>query len=1822
MHRNNWRKWLNQFFNPRRRVPVRRRPVVPHLDLLEDRWMPTIVATGQNISFIEGNTNSVLAATFTDTTPSAAADYSASIRWGDGTTTAGTVSLGGGTYFVTGSHAYVEETASVAVTVVIQENVGDLDSGTANSTATVADAALSPVPLTFTPVETLAFSGTVASFTDSNPGGTVGDFTASIDWGDGTTTAGTVTQPGGVGTPFTVSGTHTYAEDGSTAVHVTVTDVGGASTVVNSTANVQEGSFVLSGVAPISANEGTAFSGTLATFTDPGSPDPANSFTATIDWGDGTTTAGTVTGGGGNFTITGTHTYADEFSGNINVTVQEGTFFTIGPNPDSVTVVEADVLTPPPPTSGSGTEGSPFPIFVPFTDFNTSAQASDFTATIDWGDGTTAAGTVTSPSPGILDVTGSHIYTDEGAFTIRVTLADDPPGTAMATWVSDIGGATITEGDSLAGTGLTVTPIEQTSFNGNLATFTDTNSHAQAADFAATIDWGDGITTAGTVSGSAGGPFTVSGTHTYAEDGTYHPVVTILDDAPGTATATATATANVLEGSFTIVGVLPLTATEGTAFSGTLATFTDPGSPDPASSFTATIDWGDGTTTAGTVTGGGGNFTVTGTHTYADEFSGNINVTVQEDTLFTSAPTPDVVNVIEADTLTPQAITTGNIFENEFVGGTAATWSDAGYPSNNPADFSASFDWGDGTTYTTADGNVIVTGDGAGHFTLSVAGHTYLDEGVYTVHATLTDNAPGTATSTQTGFLTVGEADTLVPTAVQPNATLTEGNGGTSRAVAVFSDAGYPNNVASDFTATIDWGDGTTSAGTVSTSGDGNFTVSGSHAYADEGTFTATTVLRDDAPGTATATATSVVNAIEGDTLSASATPVSAAEGQSFSNVKVATFTSTYVGNVAGDFSAVILWGDGTSSAGVVTGSGGNFTVTGDHVYLDEGLFTTTVTVRDNAPGTAAASAVGAATVAENDTLSGSLLAIAPTEGTTFSGTVATFTNTTYPSNPATDFTATINWGDGTTTAGTVLGAGASSFSVTGNHTYADEGPFTVTVLLIDDAPGTAVGTATGTVTVAEGDTLTATATPVGATEGTAFSGAVATFSDTNAANTAADFTASINWGDGTTTTGTVTGGGGKFTVSGSHTYADEGDFTVTAVLTDDAPGTASSTATGAATVAEGDTLTGTLTAAGATEGTAFSGTVATFTDAYAGNVAADFTATINWGDGTTTTGTVTGGSGTFTVSGSHTYADEGPFTVTAVLTDNAPGTATGTASGTLTVAEGDTLSATATPVGATEGTAFSGAVATFKDTNSANTAADFTATIEWGDGTSTTGTVTGGSGTFTVSGSHTYADEGPFTITAVLTDDAPGTASATATGTATVAEADSLDGTTTPIQTVEGTPVGVTATFTNTFTSNPASDFTATINWGDGTTTAGTVTGGNGSFTVTGSHTYTASGSFTAAVTLTDDAPGTASKTVTTTASVSGNVVVQGTSGGNVLTVFRTPGGGVGSITYVLNNNPPVTLTGVNSFSFNGQSGNDILNVNFGNSGPLVSGPVSFDGGAGHDTLVVDAAGRALCTPPGQIRVNETQVITYTNVESTNINNAAAVDAFAGPDTADRSTAFTGLNAQEHFVQALYLDELGRPGSKAELDAWVPELSAPGGATIVATAIQHSPEARDYLVKSWYIAFLGRTAAGGEELPWVSLLLQGQTEEQVLSQFLATPEFFTHAQTLVSSGTANERYVQSLYLVLLNRTGSASEIAAWVNEVALVGRQMVAQSILTSTEFRTDQFEGYYNALLHRPSNPDNMDPSSLNIWVFSGMGIGGVRIGFETSSEFFVNG
>jgi hypothetical protein len=523
---------------------------------------------GFTVTATEGiGSGSQQVATFTDANPKATlSDFTATIDWGDNTTpTTGTITqpVGVGTaLLVFGSHTYAEETAlgtPYTITVSITDAGGSKASVT--SSATVADAALMVTGGSTVPATEGTDSGSkqVASFTDGNSTAHSGDFTATIDWGDNTTpTTGTISQPGGAGTAFVVSGSHTYAEESAPGtpytITVSITDVGGSKTSVTSSATVADANLTGIGGFTVTAPEG-ADSGSqqVAAFTDANPAAPLGDFTATIDWGDNTTpTTGTISQPGGvgtAFLVSGSHTYAEEsapgtpYKITVSITDVGGSTASVT---SSATVADAN-LTGIGGFTMTATEGSASSSqqVASFTDASPTAPLGDFTATIDWGDNTTpTTGTISQPG-GVgtaFLVFGSHSYVEESAsgtrYKINVSLRDKGGSTASAT-----SSALIADPAVVATGGFIVTGTETVDTgNQTVATFADPAGAEVLANYSATIAWGDGATSGGSISfDSSTQVFTVTGHHTYTEDGKPTITVTIHHDTAPDAIVTSSA---------------------------------------------------------------------------------------------------------------------------------------------------------------------------------------------------------------------------------------------------------------------------------------------------------------------------------------------------------------------------------------------------------------------------------------------------------------------------------------------------------------------------------------------------------------------------------------------------------------------------------------------------------------------------------------------------------------------------------------------------------------------------------------------------------------------------------------------------------------------------------------------------------------------------------------------------------------------------------------------------------------------------------------------------------------------------------------------------------------------------------------------------------------------------------------------------------------------------------------------------------------------------------------------------------------------------------
>jgi uncharacterized protein (TIGR03118 family) len=787
-----------------------------------------------------------------------------------------------------------------------------------------------------------------------------------------------------------------------------------------------------------------------------------------------------------------------------------------------------------------------------------------------------------------------------------------------------------------------------------------------------------------------------------------------------------------------------------------------------------------------------------------------------------------------------------------------------------------------------------------------------------------------------------------------------------------------------------------------------------------------------------------------------------------FSGV-MAVFNDAHAALASG-FSVLINWGDGFESNGTVTAlSSGGFAVSGSHIYNSAGHETITVQIED--PSSSFATATASASVSPPG-LVFSPPSVTATEGMSFTGAVASFIDQD-GNGSASAYTTTIDWGDGTTTAGSLSEGFVSPFTLTGTHTYATAGssPITVTVHDADGASGTEVVPAS-VVTSLSGASKTITPT-----EAAAFSGTVASFTDANTSRNLADYTATIDWGDGTVSSGAISpNGSGGYDVNGSHVYQNYGHEAVDVAISD--PGS-TITVDSAATVADANTLTATGSAVTATEGTAFSGDVASFSDTLASTPASAFAATIDWGDGATTTGTVTGSAGMFTIAGTHTYLGEGPFTVQSSVNDIG-GTASATAQSPANVADTNALTMTPVTFSSVSGTLFSGTVATVTDTNMTAPSSLFHASIDWGDGVTTPGTVSGRGGTFTVSGSHVYAEEGHYAAVVVMADHAPGTASATATSTAEVAAAPPQVTAVSVTETERAAFTAEVASFTQAGANTTASDYTATIVWGDGATSAGIVTSAAGGFQVSGTHTYAHLGTypFTVTVNLAGGASGVAAGTAH---------------------IVEPP----------LTNGSPGTP---NTLWIN-QAYLDLFGREA-DPGALAFWSGELSAGVSRQQIVSSLESSA------EFLGDEVQRVFQTYLKRPAEPSAATFGTgYLANHTIEQFTALLAGSAEfyqaqgggtnDGFLDALFQHALNRPvdsGARTYFD----QLLASGVSTTqVAMLIFGSSEYLTNVVQSAYLTYLDRPADAGGESYFVGQLQQGASDAQVAQTLCASDEYF-----------------------------------------------------------------------------------------------------------------
>jgi PKD repeat protein len=864
-----------------------------------------------------------------------------------------------------------------------------------------------------------------------------GQLTYAWNFGDGTT--GTGRSPSKV-----------YADNGTYTITLVVADPAGASHSATTTATVSNVAPRATLTAPpVPVNEGSTFTLALDAAADAAGDLPSLQFAFDCGGGSGfgpfgaasATSCATVSNGtrAARAAVRDKDGATSEYSASVQVV-------NVAP---SVTITNA-------PTTVKRWET--YSVEFRFTD--PGVQDGPWSYRIDWGDGESSGPTNLATQGGL--VTASHRNRKTSGttvtVTIRVTDKDGAIGQAITTMnsaneppVANAGGPyTGTEGMAL-------------SLNGGGSTDPENATLTYAWDF------GDGTTGTG-----------ASPSKAYADNGTYTITLVVSDPAGESHTATTTATiANVAPaGTFSA----PTTVESGAAYNLAIAGATDVAADRPGLQYQFDCGaglgaWSTAFSTTCPAVAGPATRAVRGVVRDKDggvrEFSANVSVLAPPN----SAPSVSVTGPSDGATFTAPATVTlsaiaadvdGNLSRVEFLSGTAVLGSDGTAP------------------YTFTWSNVPA--------------------GSYTVTARAVD-AVGAATSSAGVRVTVNAgpvANGGGPYTGAEGVALTLDGGGSSD----------PEN--GQLSYTWNFGDGTTGTGR-----------SPSQVYADNGTYTITLVVADPlgASHSATTTAT-IANVVPTGVFSAPPTVESGAAYTlaitNAADVAADRLTFEYRFDCGDGFKA---WGSATSAS--CAGGGGPATraVRGALRDKDGGVreFSANVEILNMAP-----------TVS----LTG------PSDGATFTAP-ATITLSATASDVDGNLSR-VEFLNGTTVIGSVT---TSPYSFTWSNVPA--GSYILTARAVD-AVGAATTSTQARVTVVNTPPVANAGGPYTGMEGVALAVDGGGSTDPNGDV----LTYAWNFGDGTTASGR----------SPSKTYADNGTYTVTIVVSD--PSGASHSVTTTATIA------------------------------------------------------------------------------------------------------------------------------------------------------------------------------------------------------------------------------------------------------------------------------------------------------------------------------------------------------------------------------------------------------------------------------------------------------------------------------------------------------------------------------------------------------------------------------------------------------------------------------------------------------------------------------
>jgi PKD repeat protein len=558
------------------------------------------------------------------------------------------------------SYAYVDD-GSYSVTLTVTDDDGATD--TASAVKTVLNHG--PVA-SFTESEEVVHTDESISFDASgsyDPDGSVVSY--SWDFGDGTTGNGVMVQ-------------HSYSQDGTYVVTLTVTDNEGAIGTASATKTIRN----RSPRASFTESAETVDIGEVIHFDASGSYDPDGSIIS-YNWnfGDGTTGNGVMV----------QHAYSEEGTYTVSLTITDDDGAEDTAKATKTVLAETTVQNQNP--VASFTESAETVYVGEVIDFDASGSYDpDGTITSyfwDFGDGTTETG-----------VTVQHAYSQDGTYTVTLTVTDDGGATDTASATK-----TVQEQPTNQEPVALFTESAETVDIGEVIHFDASGSYDPDGSIVSYFwNFGDGASATGAIVSYA-----------YVDDGSYSVTLTVTDDDGATDSASAIKTVLNQE------PVASFTESAEIVYVNDVINFNAASSYDPDGTIVSYHwDFDDGTTGTG----------VSVSHSYTESGTYVVTLTVTDDDGATDIATAAKGVLIR--TVQPQRPSASFTESAETVYTGENIFFDAS-DSSDPDGTIISYLWnfGDGNTAIGVETN-----------------HAYGDDGIYTVMLTIIDNDGATDSAT------------------------------------------------------------------------------------------------------------------------------------------------------------------------------------------------------------------------------------------------------------------------------------------------------------------------------------------------------------------------------------------------------------------------------------------------------------------------------------------------------------------------------------------------------------------------------------------------------------------------------------------------------------------------------------------------------------------------------------------------------------------------------------------------------------------------------------------------------------------------------------------------------------------------------------------------------------------------------------------------------------------------------------------------------------------------------------------------------------------